>query len=92
MKMVTISTKNKSWITLMSEALLELTKNVFTGTGIKITTEGKRLLGSLRGRDTFHEKYASDKVANWCNKIERLEFTRFQPQAVYAFIHGVQST
>ena len=57
---------------MKSEALLELTKNAFTGTGIKTTTEGKRLLVSSLGSDTFREKYASDKVKNWSDKIERL--------------------
>lgn len=31
------------------------------------------------------KKYASDKVKNWCDKIERLSnFARLQPQATYA--------
>ena len=67
-----LATKKISWIILKSEALLELTKNAFTGTGIKTTTEGKRLLVSSLGSDTFREKYASDKVKNWRDKIERL--------------------
>ena len=55
--MITMSTeKTKSWIILKSKALLEFTENVFNGTGIRITTEGKRHFGALR------EKYASDKV------------------------------
>ena len=75
---------------MKSEALLEFTDNVFNGTRIKITTEGKRHLTASLGSDTFREKYAIDKVKNWCDEIERLsEFAKCQPLAAYiAFIHG----
>ena len=35
----------KSWIIFKFKRLLEFNKNVFNGTGIKFTTEGKRHLG-----------------------------------------------
>ena len=58
-------------------------------TGIKIITEEKRHLGASLGSDTFPEKYASDKVKNWCDEIERLsKFAKSYPQASCgAFIH-----
>ena len=64
---------------------------MFTGTGIKITAEGKHRVGSLLESDTFCEKYASDKMKNWYDEIERQsEFAKPQPQAAYAFMHGVR--
>ena len=52
--------------------------------------EGKHNLGALLGSDTFREKYASDRVKNWSDEIERLsEFAKSEPQVAYAaFIHG----
>ena len=54
--------------------------NVFNGTEIKITKEGKRLMYASLESDTFHKKYASDEVKNWFDDIERLsEFAKSQP-------------
>ena len=71
---------------------LELAREVFSGTDIKITTAGKRHLGASLGSMEFRAEYASEKVDKWCREIERLsEFVRSQPHAAYAaYIHGEQ--
>lgn len=62
---------------MKSEALSELTMNVFYGAGIKTATEAKRHLGASLGSVTFLEKYLNDKVKHWCDEFERLsEFAK----------------
>ena len=61
-----------SWI-LVKEAIAEEAKRQFSGTGVQITTEGKRLLGAAIGTDEFVEKFAktsnksisSNKYPDW---------------------------
>ena len=59
---------------------MEFIMNVFNGTEIKITKEGKRPMYASLESDTFRKKYASDEVKNWFDKIERLsEFAKSHP-------------
>ena len=65
---------------------------MFKDSEIKITTEGKRLLGASIGSDDFRTTYASEKVNEWCDEIRKLSaYAKSQPQAAYAaFCHGEQ--
>ena len=65
---------------------------MFKDSEIKITTEGKRLLGASIGSDDFRTTYASEKVNEWCDEIRKLSaYVKLQPQAAYAaFCHGEQ--
>ncbi|KAL5467222.1 hypothetical protein EMCRGX_G031422 [Ephydatia muelleri] len=66
-------------------------KELFSGTGIGITSEGKQHLGAALGSRSFLESYISEKVKVWTSTILNLSFiAKTQPHAVYcAFVHGV---
>ena len=68
-------------------------KELFQGTGIAITSEGKRHLGSAIGSSTFVEWYVKEKISGWKKEIDRLsEIAKTQPQAAYAaFSHRLAS-
>ena len=57
---------------VVKEENLEITKEVFQGTGISITGEGKRHLGAAIGTQAFIESYVKQKVSEWVNTVERL--------------------
>ena len=55
------------------------------GTGINITTEGRKHLGAALGSRSYLEEYVGGKVDDWVGEVMRLaEFARSQPQARYA--------
>ena len=66
-------------------------KELFSGTGIGITSEGKRHLGAALGSRSFLESYISDKVKMWTSTILNLSLiAKTQPHAAYcAFVHAV---
>ena len=66
-------------------------KELFSGTGIGITSEGKRHLGAALGSHCFLESYISDKVKMWTSTILNLSLiAKTQPHAAYCgFVHGV---
>ena len=80
----------KLWLILKDHASQQLAAEIFDGTNINITCEGKRHLGAAIGTREFHQEYAEKKMSKWCSEVERLaEFAKTQPQAAYAaFIHG----
>ena len=82
--------EGKSWLILKDPAKLQLARDIFQGTAIKITTEGKRHLGAALGSEDFKTQYVSDKVSKWCEEVHQLaEIAKSQPQAAYAaFTHG----
>ena len=82
--------ESKSWLILKDPSKLQMVKEVFAGSDIKITTEGKRHLGAALGSDEFRHQYSSEKVQEWCEEIHQLaEVAKTQPQAAYsAFTHG----
>ena len=66
-------------------------KNLVSGTGIGIKSEGKRHLGAALGSRFFVESYISDKVKVWTSTILNLSLiAKARPHAAYcAFVHGV---
>ena len=84
--------ESKSWLILKDSNKLEEAKRIFNATSIQYTTEGKRHLGATIGSDDFRTAYATQKVTEWCDELERLStFAKSQPQAAFAaFIHGEQ--
>ena len=72
---------------------LQDAENLFSNTGIQITVQGHKHLGSPLGTRAFVEEFVWSKVAGWVNEIEKLsEIATFLPQAVYAvFTHGLTS-
>ena len=67
-------------------------KEMFAGTGINITTEGRKHLGAALGSRSYLEQYVGGKVEDWVGEVTRLaEFARSQPQASYAaFTFGLR--
>ena len=68
------------------------TKEMFAGTGVNITTEGRKHLGAALGSRSYLEHYVGGKVEYWVGEVTRLaEFARSQPQASYAaFTFGLR--
>ena len=57
-------------------------KEMFAGTGINITTEGRKHLGAALGSRSYLEQYVGGKVEDWVGGVTRLaQFARSQPQA-----------
>jgi hypothetical protein len=71
----------------------EAAKEVFEGSGISITSEGKRYLGAAIGSDDFIEEFVKHKVYEWQTELELLtKVAGSQPQAAYAaFVHGTSN-
>ena len=65
---------------------------MFAGTGINITTEGRKHLGAALGSRSYLEQYVGGKVEDWVGEVTRsAEFARSQPQASYsAFTLGLR--
>ena len=78
---------------VLNEKKMEMAKEVFQGTGISITEEGKRHLGAATGTQAFVDKYVMQRVSEWVNTLERLStFALTQPHVAYAaFTHGLVS-
>ena len=64
--------------------------SLFSDTGIKITTHGKRHLGAAIGSSAFAEEYVRGKVVEWTEEVESIAIIAVsQPQAAHAaFVHG----
>ena len=59
--------------------------SIFTDTGIQITTEGKRYLGSALGSPAFVESYVNGKVKEWSDELSKVcEFATSQPHAAFS--------
>ena len=50
----------------------EMAKNIFAGSGVKITTGGERHMGAVIGSADFKEKYVKEKISNWIQDIDQL--------------------
>ena len=80
---------SKSWL-IVKEDQLENAHRIFDGTGINITTEGKKYLGGFIGKDTAAIQYVNDLVDSWINQLDELvNIAKSEPQAAYtAFTAG----
>ena len=83
---------SKSWLILKDPQKLQAAEILFKNSQIKITTSGKRHLGASLGTDGFKTTYMTEKVKDWCEKMNRLtEIAKLQPHAAYAaYIHAEQ--
>ena len=80
----------KTWLIVKDDHLSTATE-LFAGTGVNITTEGKRHLGAALGPRSFVTTYVQAKVNKWVATIHELtKIAKTQPHAAYsAFIHGL---
>ena len=83
---------DKMWL-VVKERHFEESKQLIQDTGVKISQEGKRHLGSAIGTRSFVENYVEEKVSTWKEELERLsDIAMSQPQAAYAaFTYGFKS-
>ena len=81
----------KCWLVVKPEKPGDA-KDVFAGTGVGITTEGRKHLGTALGQRSYLEDYVGSKVKEWVNEVTALpEFATSQPQASYAaFTFGLR--
>ncbi|XP_048582338.1 uncharacterized protein LOC5520811 isoform X1 [Nematostella vectensis] len=74
----------KCWLVTKPEKE-ESARKIFEGTGINITTEGRKHLGAALGSRPHLEQYVDSKVDEWVGQVTKLaEFAVSQPQASYA--------
>ena len=74
----------KSWL-IVKEEHLEQAERTFEGTGIKITSEGKRHLGSALGTSNFVARYVQKKVKTWQAEIGILSsIAKSEPHSSYS--------
>ena len=68
-------------------------RELFAGTGINITTEGKRHLGAVVGSRSYTKEYVAGKVRKWLEEIKQLaNIAQTQPHAAYCtYTHGLSS-
>ena len=71
----------------------EKARELYAGTGINITTEGKGHLGAAVSSRSFTEEHITAKVLKWSDEIKQLaDMARTQPHAAYcAYTHGLSS-
>ena len=79
-------------VIIVKAGKLELAKEIFSDTNVKVTDEGERHLGAVIGTDSFRENYVKERVAKWVKEIETLaQIAVTEPQAAYtAFTYGVK--
>ena len=83
---------SKTYIVAKPE-VAETAKEVFQGTGISISTEGRSYLGGAIGTASFQNQLIDRKVREWAEEIRTLsEIARTEPHAAFAaFTHGLSS-
>ena len=74
----------KTWL-LVKENQLEFAQDLFSKTGVQITTEGRRLLGAPIGTANFCSNFVEKAVSTWKNQLELLSsVARVQPHAAFS--------
>ena len=64
---------------------LEEATKLFSGSGVRIATDGTEYLGALIGSDMYRATFIENKISKWANEIESLSvITRTEPQATSA--------
>ena len=82
---------SKTWLIVKPERY-DNAMNIFSGTNVQITTEGKRHLGAALGSCSYVERFMSCRVGEWVGEIQKLSrIAAVHPQAAYsAFVHGIR--
>jgi hypothetical protein len=65
----------------------------FDGTGVNVTSDGRRYLGAAVGSAEYVENYVESKVSSWQSSVCKLTtIAKTQPHAAYsALTHGLSS-
>ena len=74
--------ESKSWLIVKDEQQMNRAKEIFKGSDIKFTSQGKRHLGASIGSHNFKTQYVTEKVQTWCREVEKLaEYAKTEPHA-----------
>jgi hypothetical protein len=81
---------SKSWL-VVKPTLEHKAKQIFAGTGVKITTEGRKYLGSPIGTKEFVKSFVAEMVSDWEKELVDLtQISKKEPQVCYAaYIFGL---
>ena len=81
---------SKTWLIVKPEHF-DLAGEVFRGTGIRVTSEGKRHLGACIGSQQFTTEYVNEKVRFWTASLLMLsKIDKSHPHVAYcAYVHGL---
>ena len=82
----------KTWL-VTKERHLDAAQRRFGVSGVRITTEGRPLLGAPIGSDQFAGDFIDSQVSQWADEVLTLaKFAATQPHAAHAaFTHGLSS-
>ena len=80
----------KTWL-LVKDNKVDRAKQLFSSTGVNITTEGRKVLGAALGTQSFVNEYLDKKVRTWTEEVITLaHIASTQPHAAYAALtHGL---
>ena len=80
----------KTWL-IVKPVYSSDAQQLFEGTGVQVTVDGKRHLGAALGSCLFTEQYVSEKVDSWSCCVAKLsDIAKVHPHAAYsAFTHGL---
>ena len=82
-----ITNPQKSLLVVKEHCLAEA-EAAFEGTGIQVSSEGGRYLGSAVGGGAFKQALVDKKVKQWTSELERLaDIAASQPHAAYAALN-----
>ena len=81
----------KCYLVVKSQHLFNKASEMFQGTGINITLEGRPYLGSAIGTNEFVRNVVKEKVSEWVNNVKTLsEIAIAEPHAAYfGFVNGI---
>ena len=72
-------------VLLVKPQHLSLAQETFDGTGVVITVDGVRYLGSPIGTADFKATFVSEKVDEWCSQVELLSAIALsEPQCAFS--------
>ena len=75
---------SKSWL-IVKESQRGRAEEIFRGTGINITYEGKKYLGGFVGTDEGTTKYVEELVTKWVEELRNLtRIAKSEPQSAYS--------
>ena len=84
--------ESKTWLIIKNPDDLGRAAEIFKGTSVQLTTEGKRHLGACIGSESYKEEYCRKLVSKWCTEVEYLsEIAKNHPHEAYCnYIHSYQ--
>ena len=82
----------KTWL-ITKQGQFNLATDIFAGSGVNVTPEGRPYLGAAIGTREYVEDYVSSKVNEWLSCVSTLsDIAKSQPQAAFAALtHGLQN-